>query len=52
MSLFQLFADMQLTYGEHYKFNIIQNLISIYQEYLESDEDILILREYKLHTKE
>lgn len=51
-NLFQLFADIKVTYGEHYKFNLIQNLIHRYQQYINSKEEILIIRDYKLHKKE
>jgi len=52
MVFFQLIADIKISYGEEYKFNIIQNLISLYEEYLISNEKIFIIREFRLNQKD
>lgn len=48
---FQLIGDIITSYGESYKFNFIQNLIYLYKNFLESEEKIFIIREFKLHKK-
>ncbi|WP_428225180.1 hypothetical protein [Flavobacterium sp.] len=48
---FQLIGDIKITYGKDFKFNIVQNLIYLYQDYLENEEKILLIREFKLNPK-
>lgn len=45
---FQLIGAIREQNEEGYKFNFIQNMINIYDNYLESDDKLLVVREFKL----
>lgn len=52
MSFFQMVVQIKIESEENYKFNVINNLLRLYMEFLESDDKILILREFKLIKEE
>ncbi len=48
---FQLVGHLKLSYGEKYKYNLIQNLVYLYEQFLENDEEIFLMKEFSVLNK-
>lgn len=48
ISFFQLVADLRIRNEKHYKFLLIDNLMRLYSEFLESDNKIFIFRNFTM----